>query len=110
MALASMFNRKEIRMMNTPTIRTVFFAFTLTAVAAFGLSACDTGTQPGDTNVERSDHHEEGSMVGDDTKDQTEAERDTMEQYYERTEEGSAVHAGDGKSDGTDRDDVKEQQ
>ncbi|SFG92338.1 hypothetical protein SAMN05421739_104351 [Pontibacter chinhatensis] len=104
-----MFNRKGIRIMNTRKIRTAFFALMATAVATFGFSACDTGTQPGDTNVEDSEHHDEGSMVGSEAKDENEAERDSMEQHYERTEKGSAVHAGDGKSDGTDRDDVNDQ-
>ena len=93
--------------MNTRKIRTALFALLATAVSAFGISACDTGTQPGDTNVERSDHHEEGSMVDGGAKDQNEAERDSMEQHYERTEEGSAVHAGNGKGEGTDREGVK---
>ncbi len=95
--------------MNTQKIRSAFFALIATAVATFGLAACDTGTSPGETNVERSDHVDEGSIVGDNDENRVEAERDTMEQPYERAEEGSAVHAGDGTGEGTERDDVKKE-
>lgn len=79
-------------------------------MATFGIVACDTGTDPGETNTERSDIRDEGEMVGDEGDlDTRYDERDTMEQHYEQTEEGSAVHAGDGTGEGEGRDDVQEQ-
>lgn len=94
-------------MMNTRKLKNILFALIATAVATFGISACNTGTDPGETNTERSRIRDEGSMVGDENENEAEAERDTMEQYYERTEEGSAVHAGDGKGEGTGREEVQ---
>ncbi len=81
-------------------------------MVSFGMVACSTGTDPGEVNTERSDIKEEGSMVGrEEGEDYTKkAEQDSLEQPYERAEEGSAVHAGDGQRDGVDREDVQEQQ
>lgn len=97
--------------MNKRNIRTTVFALAAAITATFGMAACSTGTDPGETNTERSDIRDEGEMVGEEGDlNSNEAARDSMEQYYENNEEGSAVHAGDGTGDGVDREDVQEEQ
>lgn len=96
--------------MNKKKIRTNLLALGATAIATFGLAACDTGTEPGEVNVERSDIKEEGSMIGDEPGNTTRYSdtADLEDKYYEReNEEGSAVHAGDGTGEGVERDEVQ---
>lgn len=96
-------------------IRATFFALAATAVAAWGMAACSTGTDPGETNVDRGEIHEEGSMVGDTDENEVEAERDTMEQYYDSADHenhedntGKVIGDGayDGEGEGVERDEV----
>jgi len=90
--------------MNTKPIKTILLA----AFFASGLtiSACDTGQRPGEVNTEDSDHVDEGPLNEGHNSANTPAASDTadMERHYDNAE--GAVHAGDGKSDGTDRGDV----
>ncbi|MEJ8757929.1 hypothetical protein WG947_13020 [Pontibacter sp. H259] len=84
-------------------ILAALFAGTITMVG------CDSGTGAGETNKEDSDHVEEGTMnegynSGANATDDT----TNMAEPYEDAE--GAVHAGDGKSDGVDREDIEEKQ
>ena len=96
-----MFNRKELNHMNKKSIRSsTLFALGAAAVATFGLASCNTGTEPGDVNVDRGEIHEEGSMIGDEPGNTTRYSdtADTGEEYYETgNKEGSAVNTGDGE-------------
>lgn len=80
--------------------------------AMVGLGACNTGTDPGETNTERSRIRDEGEMVEGSSDDPMGRYTDTteMEDHYDHTKnknkKASAVHAGDGKKDGVDREDV----
>ena len=102
-----MFNRKGSNCMNTKKIKTSILTLATAAFATFGMAACDKNTEPGETNVERSDIVEEGEII-----DQESAYyRDTtdLEKYYDHADhethedsEGGAVHAGDGIRGGND--------
>ncbi|RAU83907.1 hypothetical protein [Pontibacter arcticus] len=90
--------------MNTIKIKAALLAVTF--VAFTGLTSCNTGTEPGETNTERSDLEEEGSMTVDDpaTNNNTDVTQDTLEsKYYDGNDSGSAVHAGDGQGNGTNQ-------
>ncbi|AKD03113.1 hypothetical protein POKO110462_05045 [Pontibacter korlensis] len=97
--------------MNKSKLRSTLFAMVATVMATFSIAACNTGTDPGDTDTERGDIKRPGSMVNQDEDDQVQAERDSMEQHYDHADhekhddnrKGSAVHAGDGKKDAADR-------
>ncbi|WP_147294194.1 hypothetical protein [Pontibacter diazotrophicus] len=102
--------------MNTKKIKTTILTLATTAIATFGLAACDTGTDPGEVNTERSDIREEGSMVGGENEGAS--RYDTagadMERHYDHAdhenhngERTGAVHAGDGKDSVIQRDDVQ---
>jgi hypothetical protein len=98
--------------MYTRKIKSTALALAVTAMATFGLASCNEGTEPGETNVERSGIREEGSMVGDEENANTTLHSDTTdleEQHYgdDNNREGSAVHSGDGKGGGVERDDVE---
>jgi hypothetical protein len=100
--------------MNTRKIKSTALALAVSAMATFGLASCNEGTEPGETNVERSGIREEGSMVGDEEGENSTLHSDTTdleEKYYgdedASNREGSAVHAGDGKGGGVERDDVE---
>ena len=71
-------------------------ALMLCAASAIGLASCDTGTSPGETNVERSDVKEASEMnTGHDTDSDTSS---NMEDHYDHADSaGGAVHAGDGQ-------------
>lgn len=93
--------------MNKNKMRTNVLALGATAIAVFGLASCDTGTEPGEVNVERSDIKDEGEMIGDEPGNTTRYSdtTDLEDKYYEREDaEGSAVHAGDGTGEGVERD------
>ena len=94
--------------MNTKPIKAFILATLFTG--ALTMTACDTGTDAGETNKEDSDHVEEGSMNEGYNSDENAVGSDTtdMAQPYEDAE--GAVHAGDGKSDGVDREDVDKKQ
>jgi hypothetical protein len=85
--------------MNTKSIKAILMAFLFGG--AFTITACDTGTDPGDVNHEESDHVDEGSLIESDTDNKDTA---NLERYYDDAE--GAVHAGDGQSDGVDRGDI----
>ncbi|MER2998632.1 hypothetical protein [Pontibacter populi] len=75
------------------------------------LTSCDTGQEPGEVNTEDSDHVDEGSLNEGYTSDEYPADQDTAnleEKYYDDAE--GAVHAGDGKRDGADREDVDQEE
>lgn len=89
--------------MHKKKIKSIIIATMLFAGTAFGFTSCDTGTSPGETNVERSEIREEGAMVVPDG-DRTKADQDSLEKYYDHADHenhdnnsGGAVHAGDGK-------------
>lgn len=90
--------------MNSKPFKTILLA----ALFAGGLtiSACDTGQRPGEVNTEDSDHVDEGTLNEGHNSGNNPATSDTadMERHYDNAE--GAVHAGDGKRDGTDRGDV----
>ncbi|NDK56111.1 hypothetical protein [Pontibacter fetidus] len=92
--------------MNSKPLKTILLA----AFFAGGLSitACDTGQRPGEANTEDSDHVEEGSMNEGYNSDESNTDTTDMAAPYNDAE--GAVHAGDGKSDGVDREDVDEKQ
>jgi hypothetical protein len=92
--------------MDMKKIKSAIGALSLVAVATFGLSACDKGTEPGETNVERSD------IVKTRAPEKVEIENDSTdpERFYDneyRKGKKGAVHAGDGIKEGVGRDDVK---
>ena len=103
--------------MNIRNIKTLVLPLALSAFVVAGLSSCDTGTDPGETNVERSDIREEGSMVEKDDDPMSEY-RDTtdMESHYDHADhekhgDNKAKAIGDGAYDGkgkkgVERDDV----
>ena len=80
-----------------------FKAIVLAALfgGALTITSCDTGQKPGDVNTEDSDveRPEAKSSEYDVNSDTTD-----MAEPYE--DDKGAVHAGDGKSDGVDREDV----
>jgi predicted small secreted protein len=90
--------------MNKKPIK-AFILATLFA-GAFTITACNTGTDAGETNTERSDIEKEGSMNEGYTSEENQSNADTLdpERHYDDAE--GAVHAGDGKTDGVDREDV----
>lgn len=102
--------------MNTKKIKTTILTLATTAIATFGLAACDKGTEPGETNVERSDIREEGSMIGEEGEglSRYDTANADMERHYDHADHENhnggktgAVHAGDGKKTGIERDDVQ---
>ena len=95
--------------MNTKQIK----AFTLAALftGAFTITACNKGTEPGETETERGEIVEEGSLDQGYTSDEYPVDEDTVdleEKYYDDAE--GAVHAGDGKDGGVERDEVDNDQ
>ncbi|WP_299822693.1 hypothetical protein [uncultured Pontibacter sp.] len=97
--------------MKMKDIKAFTLAVALGLFTTMGLSACNTGTDPGETNTERSGIREEGSMVEDNSDNTMEQYSDTtdMEDHYDHTEsgkQGGAVHDGTGKEGGVERDDV----
>lgn len=113
-----MYNRKGLNYMNTRKIKTTILTLATTAIATFGLAACDKNTEPGETNIERSDNLEEGSMIGDDSE--TVSRYDTanadMERHYDHADHENhddnnkaAIGDGayDGKGNGVERDEVQ---
>lgn len=108
-----MYNRKGLNYMNTRKIKTTILTLATTAIATFGLAACDKNTEPGETNIERSDNLEEGSLI-----DQEASRYDTadLEGYYDHADhenhennKGKVLGDGayDGKGDGIERDEVQ---
>ncbi len=73
---------------------------------ALTITSCNTGTDPGETNTERGDIDEEGSMNDGYTSEDHPTDSDTanMERHYEDAE--GAVHEGTGKKGGVERDEV----
>lgn len=93
---------EQTHKMNKNQTKAILLAVAFAGVT--GLSACNTGTEPGETNVERSEIREEGSMTADDpaTTENRDITQDTLEEkYYDGNDSGSAVHAGDGQGNGT---------
>lgn len=98
-------------------IKTRTWLFAAGLFALVGLGACNTGTEPGETNVERSGIKDEGSMVGKDvdmasqTGDTTDLERHydhaDHENHKDNTNKVIGDGAYDGKGEGVQRDDVK---
>ncbi|WP_242926646.1 hypothetical protein [Pontibacter vulgaris] len=86
--------------MNRKDIKANLLAIALTATAAIGLSACSTGTDPGETNTERSDierteEKESGYSQSSDTAN-------LEDKYYEGREGttiGDSAYNQDGKRD-----------
>ena len=78
----------------------------LAALMTLGTVACDKGTKPGETNVERSD------IIETEAPERLEIENDSTdpERFYDneyRKGKKGAVHAGDGINEGVGRDDTK---
>ena len=80
-----------------------FKAIALAALfgGALTITSCDTGQKPGDVNTEDSDVERPESRSSEYSAD---SDTTDMAKPYEDAE--GAVHAGDGKSDGVDREDV----
>ncbi|WP_162051603.1 hypothetical protein [Pontibacter pamirensis] len=104
--------------MNTKKIKTTILTLATTAIATFGLAACDKGTEPGETNVGRGDIVEEGSLVGEEGENisRYDTANASMEEHYDHAdhenhdvneEEGYGDGAYDGPGDGIDRGDVQ---
>lgn len=111
-----MFNRKGTNHMNTKKIKSTILTLATTAIATFGLAACDKGTEPGETNVERSDIREEGSMIGEEGENisRYDTANVSMEEHYDHADhedhdggDAGAVLSGDGTDTGIERDDVQ---
>ena len=100
-----MFNTNA-RTMNTKLLKPFILATLFTG--ALTITACNTGTDPGETNTERSDIEKEGSMNDGYNSGANATDTTNMAEPYEDAE--GAVHAGDGKSDGVDREDVDKNQ
>ncbi|TPE44860.1 hypothetical protein [Pontibacter mangrovi] len=106
--------------MNTKNIKSTLFALAAGTMISFGMVSCNTGTDPGDTNVDRGEIHDEGSMVGrEEGEDYTKAksEQDSMEQHYDHADHqnhddntGKVLGDGayDGEGNGAERDDVQQ--
>lgn len=80
-----------------------------------GLGSCSKGTEPGETNVERSEIRDEGELVSEDN----DAAHDTLsgeshydhadhENHDDNTNEVIGDGAYDGKGDGVQRDEVQQ--
>ncbi|MFT2007323.1 hypothetical protein ACMA1I_01485 [Pontibacter sp. 13R65] len=79
--------------MHTSNIKTALLAGTFVAFSGLGLSACNTGTDAGETNVERSEIRET-----EETARQSRTSRDTadFEHHYDHTDHPDSVALGDG--------------
>lgn len=88
-------------------------ALVITTVSGAGLAACNKGTEPGETNVERSTLRE--TEPQENTYNQNTGDTANLEKYYDHADHenhddnkngGGAVHSGNGKTSGVERDDV----
>ncbi|TXK26424.1 hypothetical protein FVR03_21800 [Pontibacter qinzhouensis] len=79
--------------MHTKNIKAVVMAGAICAFSGFGLAACNTGTDAGDTNVERS-----GIRETEETAKQSRTSRDTAdyEHHYDHADHPDSVALGDG--------------
>ncbi|ARS37364.1 hypothetical protein [Pontibacter actiniarum] len=94
-------------------LKTTILSLTVAAFFACGLTACDKGTRPGETNVERSDIKDAGEMIGEEGDQDTRYEdTDSLEKYYDHADhenhsdndrEALGDGAYDGKGDGIER-------
>ncbi len=87
-------------------VKSAIVSLSIVTLVAVGLSACDKGTRPGETNVERSD------IVKTRAPEKVEIENDSTdpERFYDveyRKGKKGAVHAGDGIKEGVGRNEVK---
>lgn len=104
--------------MNKHNISAAILGVAATAFTLGGLTSCDTGTSPGETNVERSDIRDEGEMVGEEGEQPARYdEADSLESHYDHadhenhddnTNKALGDGAYDGKGDGVKRDEVKQ--
>lgn len=77
------------------------------AVSIFGLASCNEGTEPGETNTERSGIREADEMNTGHNPDTDTTQN--LERYYEHTDSaGGAVHAGDGQRQKVRKEDKKQ--
>ena len=98
-----MFYRIELNYMNTKKIKTTILTLATTAIATFGLAACDKNTEPGEVNVERSDIREEGEIIDQNNAyytDTTDLERHYDHADHENHDDNSEKVIGDGAYDG----------
>ncbi|WP_230407114.1 hypothetical protein [Pontibacter cellulosilyticus] len=97
-------------------IKPLTWAAALGLFAMVGLGACDKGTEPGDTNTERSEIIDEGELV-EENEDPMAPYTDTtdLEDHYDHADhedhddnKAKAIGDGayDGKKDGVQRDDL----
>ena len=102
--------------MDMNKLKSAILTLTLTAVASFGFTACDKGTEPGETNVERSEIKDEGELVGDEEEVNRYSDTTNLEKYYDDADhenhddndrEAIGDGAYDGKGDGIERDEVQ---
>ncbi|MDX5422297.1 MAG: hypothetical protein LPK07_01935 [Hymenobacteraceae bacterium] len=100
--------------MNKNKFKAAILSFAAAAFMMFGLSACDKGTEPGETNVERSDIRDEGELI--EREDVQYGEADSLEEHYDHADHedhedntNKAIGDGayDGKGDGIQRDEVQ---
>lgn len=111
-------NHKQTPTMKINDIKTLVWAAAFGLFTMAGLSACNKGTEPGDTNTERSKIIDEGSLIEADNDDPMAPYRDTVsaEDHYDHADhddhdDNKAKVIGDGaydgKGTGVKRDDYK---
>lgn len=88
--------------MNTKKLTHSIIVLALGLMSGAALVACNKGTEPGETNVERGKIKDAGEMVGGDDVTRYDDTTDLEEKYYEGRD--TAV-LGDGAYDGKERDD-----
>lgn len=102
--------------MDRNKLKSAILTLTFTAVAGLGFTACDKGTEPGETNVERSEIKDAGEMVGEDEDVNRYSDTTNAEKYYDDADhddhddnDGKVIGDGayDGKGNGIERDEVQ---
>ncbi|MFD2512893.1 hypothetical protein ACFSRY_03380 [Pontibacter locisalis] len=97
-------------------IKSSLLTLSLAAFAIFGFTACDKGTEPGETNVERSEIRDEGELIGEEEDASRYSDTSSLESHYDHADhedhddnkrEALGDGAYDGKGDGIERDEVQ---
>ncbi|MBF9251858.1 hypothetical protein I2I11_00980 [Pontibacter sp. 172403-2] len=92
--------------MNTRKIKHSIMVLALSIMSGAALVACNEGTEPGDTNVERGEIKDAGEMVGGDDVTRYSDTTDLEEKYYNDSDTAALGDgAYDGKGNGKERDD-----
>ncbi|MCC9137581.1 hypothetical protein ACFSKU_09595 [Pontibacter silvestris] len=102
--------------MKAHKIKSIILALVVTTVTGAGLASCNKGTEPGETNVERSTLRETEPQENNYSQG-SETDTTDMERFYDHADHenhddnvngGGAVLSGDGKTSGVERDDVNQ--